>query len=79
MKSFLKTFSFGKDLLIDNSNAQKALLNINLSNIFFETDNSENISIEEIYKKAAKLLNLSIVELETQIEENFKTVFNARL
>lgn len=79
LKEYPFYFSFGKDLLTENSNAQKVLLNINLNQVFFETDDNENISIAEIYHKASKLLNLSLQELETRIEENFKKVFNARL
>lgn len=71
-------FSFGKALLFDDSNAQKALLQLPLEKIFLETDDAE-ISIEEIYVKASKLLNLSIENLHKQIQQNFKQVFHARL
>lgn len=71
-------FSFGKALLFDDSNAQKALLQLPLEKIFLETDDAE-ISIEEIYVKASKLLNLTIENLHKQIQQNFKQVFHARL
>jgi TatD DNase family protein len=65
--------SFGKHLLT-NRKLQNILKNIDLSKMFFETDDSE-ISINEIYLFAAKLLNIKINDLQKRIEMNFKEVW----
>ncbi|MDB4297659.1 TatD family hydrolase [Flavobacteriaceae bacterium] len=72
-------FSFGKALLYKNSNAQKTIKQIALDKIFLETDDSTEITIEEIYLKASKLLNLPLEKLILQIHNNFKNVFHAEL
>jgi len=66
--------SFGAALLKNNSNAVKVIKNIPIQNIFLETDESEN-KIEEIYNKAARLLNIKTRELQQKIRENFTRCF----
>ena len=62
--------SLGTAILHENSNAEKILAVIPLENLFLETDDKE-ISIEEIYKKAAKIRKISDEKLEEIIFENF--------
>ncbi|MFA8341941.1 MAG: TatD family hydrolase [Rhodothermaceae bacterium] len=66
--------SFGAALLKNNSNASNIIKEIPLQNIFLETDESEN-KIEEIYNKAAELLNIETKELQQKIRENFTRCF----
>lgn len=47
---------------------------IPLQNIFLETDNSE-MPINEIYKLASRIKQISVSEIELAIEQNFKKVF----
>lgn len=62
--------SFGKHLLVNNQ-LEEVLKSVPVSRIFLETDASE-ISIENIYNKAEEILKVNIQE---QIEENFKNIF----
>lgn len=66
--------SFGAALLKNNSNASNIIKEIPLQNVFLETDESEN-KIEEIYNKAAELLNIEVKELQQKIRENFTRCF----
>ncbi len=68
--------SFGEALL-HNKKLQKVLQQINIGNIFLETDNS-NISISEVYSKAANLLNINLEDLKQQLYSNFIKVFNTK-
>jgi TatD DNase family protein len=63
--------SVGDKILIENTNAQKALQHIPLNRLFLETDNSLT-SIQTIYQKASVLLDIPIDQLQTQLLENFK-------
>ncbi len=65
--------SFGKQLLT-NKKLQNAFKELSVYNIFFETDEND-ISIKDIYIFAAKLLNISLSELQEMIQSNFKKVF----
>jgi TatD DNase family protein len=65
--------SFGK-YLIQNKELETVFKNIPNNRFFLETDSSE-YSIEEVYQLAAKYKNISIQELEKQINSNFETVF----
>lgn len=65
--------SFGKALLT-NEKLQEVFKTIPLENIFLETDN-DDISIEEIYQKAAEILNISVAKLEQNIEHNYNSIF----
>jgi hypothetical protein len=44
--------------------------------MFFENDD-KYFGIEEVYLKASKILNISVVNLEKEIYKNYKKVFNA--
>jgi len=61
--------SFGSKLL-QNSELQNVFKVIDLKNVFFETDNA-NVDIQEIYKKAAQLKNITENELIIHIKNNF--------
>lgn len=67
--------SFGSALLIDGSNAQRQLLQTPLDKIFFETDDKPDLSIIDIYEKAAALLGITIESLKKVCFENFRTIF----
>ncbi|QTV04691.1 TatD family hydrolase [Faecalibacter bovis] len=66
--------SFGKNLL-QNPNLQTIFANLSDENFFLENDDSQ-ISIEEIYSKAAEIRNTSVDNIENIIQENFKRIFN---
>lgn len=53
---------------------RETLKAINLTNVFFETDDA-NISIEEIYNAATAILQIDLKALQLQIEKNAKQVF----
>ncbi len=68
-------FSFGKAIFSAKGNAQKVLQQLPITNVFLETDAAENISIEEIYEQAARLLNYNVQDLQAQILQNFQRIF----
>jgi TatD DNase family protein len=70
--------SFGIMLFKEESKALKAFQQIPIESVFFETDDVD-ISITEVYEKAARLKNISIETLQNQIEHNFKTCFGIQL
>ncbi|MDD3907043.1 MAG: TatD family hydrolase [Bacteroidales bacterium] len=54
---------------------EEGLLACPIDRMFFETDeNTEDIKL--VYERAAKVLGCSILELESQVEKNFNSVFN---
>ena len=63
--------SFGAAIFEDS----KALVNCPLEKLFLETDDQDMYSIEEIYNKAAEVLNMDLELLKLQILENRKTFF----
>lgn len=65
--------SFGVGLLT-NKSTQNSFINAPLQFIFLETDDS-NVSIEEIYQKAAELKQISIEELTLHLQAKFKKYF----
>lgn len=65
--------SFGAALL-NNNTLQDHFPKLPTNRIFFETDDSD-ISIKEIYQKAAELMNLGIEDLKEIIVTNFNTCF----
>lgn len=66
-------FSFGKDLLYQDSNAKKWLQVCPLEKIFFETDDSL-LPIGAIYQQASVILGRSIPELAAIIAHNWKKI-----
>jgi TatD DNase family protein len=79
--SFLKLdtfFSLGKLIGNRNSKIYKSIHYLPLERIFLETDDSE-ISIQETYFFASKLLHIPVEKLKSQIIQNFSTVFGGGL
>lgn len=70
--------SFGHMLFNETSKAFKTFLNIPLSNVFFETDDA-NITITDVYKKAADIRKIKVNNLVEQIKTNFQNCFNIEL
>lgn len=66
--------SFGFRLQDTSSKATKALKNIPLNRVFFETDVSD-IAIEEIYSLASLCLDIDLKTIENQLYVNFEHVF----
>jgi len=65
--------SIGSSIL-KNPSLQECLDQIPNQNLLFETDNSV-IEIKAIYQKAAALKQLTLQELESIVEQNFKRTF----
>jgi TatD DNase family protein len=65
--------SLGAALLREDSNAQKALKIIPLERLFLEND-AQQTPIQNIYAKAATLLNIEIEVLTDQIWRNFANI-----
>ncbi|MGQ1785489.1 TatD family hydrolase [Saccharicrinis sp. GN24d3] len=66
--------SFGQDLIKRPDKFQKILSRLNMDFVLLETDDCD-ISIVDVYRQAAKLLNLDMGLLENKIEANFNSVF----
>lgn len=66
--------SIGTAILYDEK-LQEALKTIPLNKLFLETDNDEYHTIDEVYQKVASIKEISLLDLELIIYNNFKTVF----
>jgi TatD DNase family protein len=66
--------SIGVDLLKDISNAIDFLPEIPLDRLFFESGDVD-IHVENIYQKAASILNIELLALKQQILSNFNRIF----
>ncbi len=72
--------SIGKAILNDNSPLEECLNQLSLRDFFLETDNSPDISIEQIYEKVSELTKYTVDELKTVLYQNFIETFpHARL
>ena len=58
-----------------NFSGNKVFKSLPLSKIFFETDEGQRGDIVTVYQKAADILDMSLAELEQQIENNFRALF----
>ena len=67
--------SFGAALYEDKTSLNAALVECPPDRLFLETDDQEKYSIEDIYKKAASILEVDIEKLKAQILENRTTFF----
>ncbi|MCP1997554.1 TatD family hydrolase [Flavobacterium sp. HSC-61S13] len=65
--------SFGKYLL-QNDNLVEVFKNVPDDRYFLETDMMEN-ALDEVYEKAARIKELQIIEVEQQIENTARKVF----
>lgn len=68
--------SFGKALLTHKT-VQESFKAVALEKCFFETDTA-SISIEQVYKKAAEIKQISLEELSLRINFNYKEVFECK-
>lgn len=66
--------SFGKDLLY-KAQVQEAFKAVPIDKVFFETDDDENLNIEEVYTKAADLKRTKTEELQEIIYQNFLELY----
>lgn len=64
--------SFGRHIF--NPVIESVFSKISLEKIFLETDDSD-ISIDDIYKQAAKIKNISTEQLSLQIKKNLDSIF----
>ena len=69
--------SFG-DRSLRSPRTREVIAMIKIENLFCETDDRDDISIEEIYAEVAKLRGISTEELATQIEKNYIRLFDKR-
>ena len=67
--------SFGKAILNPSETIIHTLKAVPLTQLFLETDDAET-SIEEIYKTAAGIRNVSENEIALQLQKNYHSVFN---
>ncbi len=67
--------SFGGDLLKSESPILEVLKNIPSNEFFLESDNKE-ISMDELYSKAANIRNENLEVMKDNLFTNFKRVFN---
>lgn len=75
---FPVSFSFGKALLIPDSNAASWLKSCPLDRIFLETDDS-GLEIYSIYQAASLLLQLSEEDLGNLVKDNWNRISNRKL
>jgi TatD DNase family protein len=71
-------FSFGKHLLIEDSQAQAWLKTCPLDKVFFETDNS-GLPIETTYEQASLILGLPIERLREVVLENWNRISSRKI
>lgn len=66
--------SFGAALFRENNHAAESLQQTPVDRFFLETDVSD-LSIENIYERAADVRSISPDDLKRQVEVNFKALF----
>ena len=69
--------SFG-DRSLRSPRTREVIATINPENLFCETDDRDDISIEEIYAEVAKLRGTTQEELASEIEKNYRRLFDKR-
>jgi TatD DNase family protein len=62
------------EAILNSPTLQTALNKLPIDRLFLETDMAE-CSIEAIYTKVSELKNIPLLQLQSQLEENFKNVF----
>lgn len=68
-------FSFGKQLLKENSKAAESLKVVPLHKVFFETDDTD-VPVETMYSRASEILGVSVEDLKGTVWENFNRIEN---
>lgn len=71
-------FSFGKSLFNKKSKSVESLKYLPMEKIFFETDEFDR-DVDEVYKKAAQLKNVSINILKNEVFNNFNRIESSLL
>ena len=66
--------SFGSSIIHSTTTAE-ALSKTPLNRLFLETDDQNELSIKELYKRAAQILNIEESQLIESISDNFQKVF----
>ena len=69
--------SFG-DRSLRSPRTREVIATINPENLFCETDDRDDISIEEIYAEVAKLRGTTLEELASEIEKNYIRLFDKK-
>jgi TatD DNase family protein len=72
LKGFYLSFGYS---LIENPKMDEVLKATPLGQVFFETDNIEQLEVTEIYNKAAQILKMDLKELEETIYNNYLELF----
>lgn len=78
LEDFPVSFSFGKAILEEDSNAQNWLKACPKHKIFLETDDSE-LEIDSIYESASLILGFSVEDLMALTEENWNRIARKNL
>ncbi len=78
LNEFQSYYSFGKSLLSPSEKILISVKTIDKSKVLLETDDSD-ISIEKIYICAAKILKISVDELELIILKNIGDIYGDRV
>jgi len=65
-------FSFGAAILSDRTPVTQAIATIRQGRFLLETDDRNDISIEQIYDRAASLRHISLETLQTQLVETYR-------
>ncbi|NMM50192.1 TatD family hydrolase [Marinigracilibium pacificum] len=68
--------SFGQAMLIEKSNARKIIRELGPGSYLFETDDSKNETINEIYSTASRILNKNIDQLTLEIKYLCEEIFD---
>lgn len=71
-------FSFGKSIFAENSKSIESLKYLPMEKIFFETDEFDQ-TVEEVYKKAAVIKNVSLNILKNEVWNNFNRIESSLL
>ena len=69
--------SFG-DRSLRSPRTREVIATIPIENLFCETDDRDDISIEEIYAEVAKLRGTTQEELASEIEKNYRRLFDRK-
>lgn len=69
-------FSFGSSLFNENGKAAQSFQQLELANLFLETDDQLKYGIRDIYEQAARLRGIPVSELEAQLEANYSRLLS---
>ena len=65
-------FSFGATILQEKAFATEAIATIPVGRFLLETDDRQDLQIEQIYERAAQLRQVSLITLQTQLWETYQ-------